>query len=348
VKPNPRDASLEHFAGRALEAVRLLPETGPLLVAVSGGPDSVALLHFLVDHHRRTGLPAGGVVAAHVNHGLRGAESDADADFARELAANWSVPFLEARVPPLRSRSEETARHARYDALRELASRAGADRVATAHTADDQAETVLLRLLRGAGLHGLAGMPMRGRVRGIRVARPLLDVTRAQVLDYLHRHEIPHRLDSTNESMTPARNFVRLDLLPRIRERLNPSAREALLRAAAVVRDADQYMAGEARRLLPEVMRRENDGKISLDAARMLHYPKPLNTYLFRFALHELNGDIRDLATAHINALLSLVTSRSSRSADLPRGTRARRERDRVILGRDAQKPGHEKSPSRA
>jgi tRNA(Ile)-lysidine synthase len=274
------------------------------------------------------------VVAAHVNHGLRGRESDADAEFVRGLAERWNLRYLEAAVAPRPGGSEEAARDARYDALGEMAIRCGADRVATAHTADDQAETVLLRLIRGAGLRGLAGMPARGSVRGVRVVRPLLGATREQVLDYLRRHGLPHRLDASNESAGPSRNFLRLEILPRIRSRLNPSAREAILRAAAAIRDAEGYLAAEARRVLPEVMRQEESGKISLDAARMLHYPKPLNTYLFRFAVQELNGNTRDLATAHIETLLSLVTTHRSRAVDLPGGARARREGGGIVLSR--------------
>jgi tRNA(Ile)-lysidine synthase len=347
MRPNPRDAGLEHFAGASLTPGTLLAAKA-VLVAVSGGPDSVALLHYMEGERATAGLPRGSMIAAHVNHGLRGAESDADAEFVRGLAARCDVSYLEARLAPLPAASEEAMRHARYDALRDLALDAGADRVATAHTADDQAETVLLRLLRGAGLRGLSGMPARGRVRGIRVVRPFLDVTRAQVLEYLTRHALHYREDSSNKSLAPSRNFVRLELMPRIRERLNPSAREAILRAAATLRDADAYLAAEAERHLPEVMRREGEGKISLDACRMLHYPKALNTYIFRFALQELNGDIRDLSMAHIDALLSLVTTPSSRSADLPGGTRARRERGLLVLGRDGPAAGRRKTTSSA
>ena len=345
MKPNPRDARLEYFAERSLEAHRLLPDQGPLLVAVSGGPDSVALLHFLAALQARTGRPSA-LVAAHVNHGLRGAESDGDAVFVRDLALAWGLAYLEAGVGPLlRDSSEESARHARYEALRELAQEAGADRVATAHTADDQAETVLLRLLRGAGLRGLGGMPFRGRVRGIRVVRPLLEVTRDQVVEYLGRLKLPHRVDSSNGSRVPARNYLRLEILPRIRERMNPSAREAILRAASAIRESEEYLAAESRRILPTLLKRE-EGKISLDAALLLAYPKPLRTYLFRDAVQELNGDVRDLAATHLDALLSLVMTPSRRSADLPGGIRARRDGSRVLLELRIHESTARKAPS--
>ena len=345
MKPNPRDARLEYFAERSLEDRRLLPDRGPILVAVSGGPDSVALLHFLASRQARAGRPSA-LVAAHVNHRLRGAESDGDAAFVRDLAAAWGLAHVAADVGPLRSSSEEAARLARYEALRELARGAGADRVATAHTADDQAETVLLRLLRGAGLRGLGGMPPRGRVRGIRVVRPLLEVTRDQVIEYLGRFKLPHRVDSSNESRAPARNYLRLEVLPRIRERMNPSAREAILRAASAIREAEEYLAAESRRILPALLQREEEGKISLDAALLLAYPKPLRTYLFRDAVQELNGDVRDLAATHLDALLSLLTTPSRRSADLPGGIRARRDGGRVLLELRFPEPAARKAPS--
>jgi tRNA(Ile)-lysidine synthase len=331
MRPNPRDRTLEFSADRLIGAERLLPAEGPILVAVSGGPDSVALWHFLAAYAGR-GKPAPPVVAAHVNHGLRGPESDEDARFVRALAEKWGRPLVERRLGPLSAPSEEAARLARYAALKELAAEVGADRVFTAHTADDQAETVLLRLVRGAGLRGLAGMPVRGSVKGVRVVRPLLRATREEVLDYIRRHDLPYRIDSTNHSSEAIRNFLRLEILPRIRQRMNASAREAILRAADAVREAEEYLSAESRRLLPSLARRDGQGKISLDAAALLDYPKLLRSYLFRDAVQELNGDVRNLASAHIDALLSLVTPPSRRSVDLPGGIRAWRERGRVHL----------------
>ena len=176
MRPNPRDARLEYHARLALRELEL-PSQSPLLVAVSGGPDSMALLHYLA----RDAEDAPPVTAGHVNHALRGSESDADAAFVRAAAKAWGVPYEEVTLGAGAASSEERARLARYEALGAIAARIGADRVLTAHTADDQAETVLLRLFRGAGLRGLAGMPIRGKVRGVRVVRPLLQVTREQI-----------------------------------------------------------------------------------------------------------------------------------------------------------------------
>jgi tRNA(Ile)-lysidine synthase len=328
-RPNPRDATLEHAAGRLLTARRLLPEAGPLLVGVSGGPDSMGLLHLLAAHRERTGLPAEGLHVAHVNHRLRGADSDTDAAFVRGTAGALGLPFSEASVEP--GVGEERARALRYGALAAMAAAAGASRLAVAHTADDQAETILFRLVRGAGLRGLSGMRSRGRVHGLEVVRPLLTSTREQVLDYLRRHGVAYRLDATNESLDPSRNFLRHEVLPRLRERLNPAVRDALLRSGALMAEADAYLEARARRAFPRVLRSREPGKITLDAGALLLYPKVLQKYLFRCALRELNGEVLDLSASHIEALLSLLRSTTGSSADIPGGVRARRDRGGVL-----------------
>ncbi|HEY6572136.1 MAG TPA: tRNA lysidine(34) synthetase TilS [Candidatus Eisenbacteria bacterium] len=338
---NPRDATLERLAARALEEGRLLAEpAAPIVVAVSGGPDSMALLHFMLAWAK-----GARVIAAHVNHGLRGAESDEDAAFVRKQAEAWGAEAeIVAAALPARARAraaegaavEADARRARYAALREIAERNGADRVVTAHTADDQAETVLLRLVRGAGLRGLAGMAPRARVHGIRVARPLLSVSRRQVLAYVDRLAIPYRRDATNDETVAARNYVRHEIVPRLEARLNPAAREALLRAASTFREANDDLERRAARVFRRLLIERDEEKISLDAPGLLLYPKLLRTYVFRRAVRELNGNLRDVATVHLRALHELAQSHRGHVADLPGGVRARRERDRVILSRNS------------
>lgn len=341
---NPRDRRLELHAERLIAEHELIPLDAPLVVGISGGPDSVALLDFLVARRERTGAPRE-IVAAHVNHGLRGKESDGDQAFVEELAVKLKVRFMSARIVTPKRSLEESARKLRYAALRGMASAAKATHLAVAHTADDQAETVLLRLIRGAGLTGLGGMHPRRRIHGLELVRPLLTTTRAEVLDYVKRRNLAYRSDSSNESTDPRRNFVRLELLPRIQQ-MNPSIRDTLLREASLFREADAYLAAEARRALdgPALTRTQN--KIELDAERLLLYPRFLSKYIVRFALQELNGDTLDLSSAHIDALHSLLTSQPGRSADIPMGIRAQRERGRLVLCKD--QGGGPREPKRA
>ena len=348
---NPRDATFPRLAADAIAEGNLLPDSNsliPLVVAVSGGPDSMALLHFLIAWAKgaeRSGSRGESrprrVIAAHVNHALRGAASEEDAGFVAARAAEWGAEsvILEAEIPPrARTRAaagaavEAEARRARYAALREIAARAGADRVVTAHTADDQAETVLLRLVRGAGLRGLSGMAPLSRVQGIRVARPLLAVSREQVLEYVRHHAIPYRTDGTNAETAAARNYVRHEIVPRLEARLNPAVREALLRAGSNFREADSYFERRAARIFKRLLLEQDEGKISLDAPGLLLYPKILRTYVFRRAVRELNGNLRDVATVHVRALHEMALAHRGHVTDLPGGMRAERDRDRVVL----------------
>ncbi|HYQ89118.1 MAG TPA: tRNA lysidine(34) synthetase TilS [Candidatus Binatia bacterium] len=338
-RPNPRDCRLELHAEHLIEEHELIPRDAALLVGVSGGPDSVSLLDFLVARRERTGAPAE-IVVGHVNHGLRGAESDGDQAFVQEMAALLGARCLTARVDPgARGESvEESARKLRYGALRLMAADSGAARVAVAHTSDDQAETVLLRLIRGAGLLGLGGMRPLRKLSDLELVRPLLTTTREQVMDYVKRRNLAFRTDSSNQTTDPRRNFVRLEVLPRI-QRMNPSIRETLLREASMFREADAHLAAEAGRALAGVVLARDDGKIELDAEGLLLYPKLLRKYVLRFALQELNGDALDLSTAHIDALHALLTSQPGRSADIPMGIQARRDRGAVVLSKRKREP---------
>jgi tRNA(Ile)-lysidine synthase len=344
-RPNPRDEGLELNAERLIAEHDLIPHEGSVVVGVSGGPDSVSLLDFLVGYRARTGAPQGGIIAAHVNHGLRGEESDADEAFVSDLARTLDVRFMTERVDPAARQTargeslEEAARKLRYAALRRIAQTAGTSRVAVAHNADDQAETVLLRLIRGSGLTGLSGMRPRRAIHRLDLVRPLLTTVREQVLDYLKRRGLAHRVDSSNLSTDPRRNFVRLTLMPCIQS-LNPSIRETLIREAALFREADTYIAAESDRVLPQVVLAREPGKIELDADGLLHYPKLLQKYILRFVLQELNGETLDLSTAHIDALHALLTSHPGRSADVAMGIQARRGRGTLVLTKEEREPG--------
>jgi len=184
--------------------------------------------------------------------------------------------------------------------------------------------------------------PLR-KIHRLELVRPFLATTRDQVLDYLKRRELSCRVDSSNASTDPRRNFVRLELLPRI-QAMNPAIRETLLRESALFREVEGYLAGEADRALQSVVLSRNLGKIELDVEKLLLYPKLLRKYVLRFALQELNGDILDLSKAHIDALHSLLTSHSGRSADVPMGIQARRVRGIMVMGKRGEEP---KAPKR-
>ncbi|MBO0697358.1 MAG: tRNA lysidine(34) synthetase TilS [Zavarzinella sp.] len=212
--------------------------SGPGVVAVSGGADSVALLRALADDP-----PVSDLVIAHLNHRLRGAESDADAAFVAGLFPNlphWSES-IDVAAAARGDNLEDTARRVRYDFFARVAREGGAGWVATAHTLDDQAETVLHRLIRGTGLRGLRGIAeCRELAPGVRLLRPLLTLSRADVIAYLRALGQPWREDATNRDPAFTRNRIRHELLPVLRT-FNPEIAEALARTAA---QAEEVFAG--------------------------------------------------------------------------------------------------------
>ncbi len=219
---------------------RLLVPGDRVLAAVSGGPDSVALAHFLAQLARRKGFT---LAIAHVHHGLRGREADGDAESVRRLGERLGVETMIRKVDALaaaerrRQGMEEAARHLRYAALAAQARRLTCNKVATGHHLDDQAETLLLNLLRGTRLRGLAGIPVR-RPLGPRIEliRPLLAIGRREVEDYLEVHGLASRLDGSNRDLDLTRNWVRRKLLPLLEKR-QPRIREHLLALAEQAAD---------------------------------------------------------------------------------------------------------------
>ena len=219
----------------------LLPRGGHVLVAVSGGADSVALLHALHFLRKQLGLH---LAVAHLNHGIRGKAADRDEDFVRHLAWQLGLPFFCERVDvPARARQrgislEMAARNARYDFF----ARTGWPLLATAHTADDQAETVLLRFLRGTGAQGLGGMARRTSRGGLSLVRPMLDVTHEDAVQFLKRHRLRWREDASNRDTDFLRNRVRHELLPLLEKKFNPQIRRALVRTSSILREENEWL----------------------------------------------------------------------------------------------------------
>jgi len=234
---------------------------GRVVVAVSGGADSVCLLRVLHTLQRPMQLA---LFAAHFNHGWRGAESDTDASFVAELCGSLGITLFrrdallsedsESRLNATSRVNEETAREERYDFLHRVATDENCRFVAVAHTADDQVETVLHHILRGTGLAGLRGMPLERDFDGARLIRPLLTLRRTEVESYLAAIGQPFRVDATNADERFTRNRLRHILLPLLREQFNPQVDDALLRLAEQARDATRVLHAVAAELLDEAL----------------------------------------------------------------------------------------------
>lgn len=304
-----------------IEKHNMISPGDTVLVGVSGGPDSVALLHLLsrLKEDLQCGLYAG-----HLNHMFRGEEADADARLVEGLAREWRIPLVSERfdVPAYLKESglsaQQGARKVRYRFFEEAAARVGAARVALGHHADDQAETVLLNLIRGAGMTGLSGIPP---ARENVYIRPLLEIRRRQIELYCRDYGIPYRVDQSNLKAVYLRNRVRLELIPLLEEKYNPAVVDSLNRLAGIARDEDGYMDGVARDALEGALISREAGKMTISIEKLNSYPIAVRRRLVRTACRELAGYGRTISFEHIDRALELACGEPHRgTVELPGG----------------------------
>ena len=284
----------------------LLGYSDAVLVALSGGPDSTALLSALAG--MRDAGDVREVTAVHVDHGLRPG-SHLDGDTCALVCASLGVSLRRVKVEVRGGNVQAAARKARYAALRREAARVGATRIATGHTQDDQAETVLLRLLRGSGARGLSGIPPR---RGA-IVRPLIDRTRAEVIAHVRVRALPHIEDPSNATPRFLRNRVRAEVIPVLRS-LAPHASRALARAADLLRDDERALAVEGRRLAAAGAVRVED---------LLAEPVAVRRRVVRDLWRRATGRRADLEARQVESVLALLGRRGPSRAPLSRGFEA-------------------------
>lgn len=294
-----------------------------LVVAVSGGADSCSLLDALARLKSRA-RPT--LHVAHFNHGLRGQESDQDEEFVTSKTAALSLPIsterknLLAILQQTGGNLEATARHARYEFLQRTAEKIGAAYVLTAHTQNDQAETILMRLLRGSGSTGLRGIrASRPLGHAVTLLRPLLDVTREEVLDYCGEYGVEYRTDSSNLSPDRLRNRVRAELLPLLRT-FNPKSDEALIRSATIITEEDLFLEQYAIGLMRSLQ--ETPKEIETPALRikpMQALAPPIRNRILRCWIKSVRGDLSRIDSTHLAAINRLLmTGQSGRVVELP------------------------------
>ena len=311
-----------------------------MAVGLSGGADSVALLRALAERSRELGLV---LHAAHLHHGLRGEEADADLAFARSLAADLGLPFHEARVDTEAEAKanaasakpaetiEEAARRLRYGWFRQLMASGEVEAVATAHTRDDQAETVLAKFLRGAWTEGLSGIHPVVEFPEGRILRPLLSTTRAEVEAYLAALGQQWREDSSNRHLTFTRNRIRHELLPLL-EGWNPRLREHLAQMAQLALDEEAWWQAELARLGPQLLlpgkpvrgggREAADG-LALDVTRLAALAPALQRRLLRYAAEQLGAAVDFPSTEALRTMA--LAGRAGQKLELAQGLRAER-----------------------
>ncbi len=327
MRPFELGKSFSDFVGRN----GLVCPADRVIAAVSGGVDSMVMLD-LLDGLRAT-IPFD-LSVAHINHGLRGPESDGDEELVRNTVRDLGLEFhLHRSAPAASSRGkvsgiQERAREERYRFFESLRAPSGRTRVATAHHRDDNVETVLFNFLRGTGIHGLTGIPVE-RSDGF-VIRPLLFATREEILRYARDHSVPFREDSSNAGTGYTRNALRHEVIPSIESLVNPGLRDTLVRTSRLFTDLEAYVSREMDRVLPEVVAATAGTEIRLHAGRLRELP----VFLRESVLFHLSRKFNPygIGYVHVRALLDLLEAQAGSSCRLLKNLHATRERDVLIL----------------
>ena len=320
---------------RTIEKYSMFSRGDRVVVAVSGGPDSVALLHILDALKEVYGIR---LHAAHLDHSLRGEESAGDMEFVVSLCEALSVPLTTATedVAEIAKAGglsvEAAARKVRYAFLEKVLAETGSKKIATGHSANDQAETVLINLMRGAGLAGLSGM--KPAIEG-GVVRPLIEARRSEIMAYLEQKDIAYRTDSSNADTRFERNKVRTELIPFIEKEFNPAIVDSLARTASVFSMVYDFFREEVEKSMRTAVRAQ-EGRVTVNLELFDAYPEIVKLFTFHRILRALEDDEQVISYDTLSALLNVADkSRSGSRIDIGAGIIALKEFKSIVIGRD-------------
>lgn len=292
-----------------IKRYKLLEPGDRILAGVSGGPDSLCLFHLLLSLRRELQIE---VFAGHLNHGFR-PEAEHELDYVRALARQWEVPFFGSRIdtPAYRQQTglsaQEAARYCRYRFLMKGAEHFGANKIATGHHCDDQVETVLLNIIHGAGLDGLAGIKPCRLWKGVAIIRPLLESSKDDINNYCREHAIEPVCDESNLKTIYRRNKVRLELIPYLEKELNPRIGNAVLRLSSLAAEDNEYMEKTARHYLNLNSCKQGKEKILLKTGALSGLALSIQRRVLRAAWQKINRGLpAALNAGHIDAIIQL------------------------------------------
>ncbi|MEA1969425.1 MAG: tRNA lysidine(34) synthetase TilS [Thermodesulfobacteriota bacterium] len=312
-----------------------------LLIGISGGPDSVALLLFLIEIQKKYSITLG---IAHINHTLRGKDSDRDAKFVQSLAKKHNLPFfLETKdVKEIAKKKklsiEVAAREVRYSFYGKTCKKENFSKIVLGHNKDDNAELVLMNLLRGSGPTGLSGIPPK---RDNWIIRPFMDISKQDILDFLKTKDQKYVIDASNYDPKFLRNRIRKSLIPMLKKDYNPNITESLDRLSKIIKDENQWMEKETEFNFSKALKEKNHNEVQLSIDFFKNIDPALVKRLFRRAIKEVKGDLRRITSLHIDAAAELVSSGiHGKSLDLP-------DRIRIIIKKDSVSFKKEKDPLR-
>jgi tRNA(Ile)-lysidine synthase len=334
----PEDDVTDRVVG-IISRYSMFPPCARVGVAVSGGADSVCLLALL---RELRGLWNLRLTVLHLNHLLRGSESDADQSYVEALAERWGLPLIVQRTDVAAMAEdagenlEQAAREARRAFFRSQIAAGNLDRVALGHTRSDQAETVLFRLLRGAYTTGLAGIRP---VTQDGIVRPLLDVDRREVEQYLREQGIAWRQDSSNRDLRFARNRIRHELLPSLSAAWNPALPQILAGHAQLALEDEEYWRREVDKVVPELLQSGSADSLIVDVRQLTSLPAALRRRIVRRAIELIRGDLRRIELGHVEAILRLAAAEEGHARTQVPGVDVWRSFDWVRFVKPAQQP---------
>lgn len=337
-------------AEQTIQEFNMLKCDDRVIVAVSGGPDSVALLEVLNKLKKKWHLF---LHIAHLNHMLRKDESDNDDAFVKELAKKLKLPItcksIEVRdfAREAKLSLEEAAREARYNFLLNLARENRAPKIALGHNQDDQAETVLMRFLRGSGLSGLRGIPAKREMDGCIIIRPLIRVRRSEILNFLSARNLPFRTDSSNLKNLYFRNRVRNTLLPSLEKNFNPNIKTLLVNFAANISEDFDFLEKMGQSRFKAVRADSPGTEVAIKVKKFFSLHRALQKLVARSAIKELKGNVRRIDYRHWKELEDLLESRPKNSiVDLPGGVSVVKKGERLVFYK--RMPNRAVMPNRA
>ncbi|MGA8181979.1 MAG: tRNA lysidine(34) synthetase TilS [Desulfobacterales bacterium] len=317
----------------------MLKPNDSVVIGVSGGPDSVALLHMLFKIASRFSLRLG---VAHLNHCLRQNDSDNDAKFVESVAANLGLPcYVQKRDIRRYQREnrlslEDAARRVRYEFLDNIAKTHQYNKIALGHHADDNAELVLMNLFRGAGPLGLSGIPPK---RDDRIIRPMIMLKRSDIIDFLDQNQLKYVFDRTNVDTAHLRNRVRLDLIPVLKTAYNPNISDALNRLSSILRCEEEWIEDVIHPFFDKAVFHIRESHIELSIPILNRYHKALQRRVIRMALAKAKGDLRRIGFANIDSVIDLLKKKLPfGKIDLPDGLRIRRDQDTIHIYRSQRR----------
>ena len=329
----------ELLTEKVLKTIRNYDMLAPgdvILAAVSGGPDSVFMLHVLNRLKRK--FKVKDIIVCNLDHGIRGEESKVDSSFVKKAAGKLGLKFIHKKINlnKLKSKEysiEEMARSERYIFFREAARKASANIVATGHTLDDQAETVLMRLIKGSSLKGLVGIPPVREEKGLKIIRPLAELEKSEIVRYLRTESIPYKIDRTNLEERYLRNAIRRDVIPFL-EKYNPRLKRSLFNLAEHLREDFEFISEEKTRIQKDIVRQQGSS-VEIRLRDVVIQPRAIQKEILRDSLEKAGGEVKSLSFRHWKDIEGLIKhGRKGNSIDLPGSIRASRTQDILLFNR--------------